>query len=100
MNKPDTVTLFLSFADPKRPKGSHFLGGCFLEVKFFEDERASFKAAINKSWVLGINPGGEVLMTPMTDGTKGIHPSWYDVLLDRKTLEVGESQGWDKARPT
>jgi hypothetical protein len=45
---------WLSFADPSRPKGSHFIGACVVVGEDF----ASAMAEANR---LGCNPGGEVM---------------------------------------
>lgn len=44
---------WMSFADPKRPKGQQFLGVAIVEA----DE---FLHAVSISHRLGINPGGEI----------------------------------------
>ena len=45
---------WLSFADPSRPYGSHFIGACVVVGEDFE----SAMAEANR---LGCNPGGEVM---------------------------------------
>jgi hypothetical protein len=44
---------WLSFCDVTKPKGSQFLGACIVSANDIE-------SAVQKSWILGINPGGEV----------------------------------------
>ena len=45
---------WLSFADPSRPKGSHFIGACVVAAEDF----ASAMAEANR---LGCNPGGQAM---------------------------------------
>jgi hypothetical protein len=55
---------YMSFADPKLPKGTQFLGGCYVQAGSLSD-------AVTRSHILGINPGGEIkiweLPGPMID---------------------------------
>jgi hypothetical protein len=44
---------YMSFADPKLPTGTQFLGGCYVQADSLSD-------AVTRSHVLGINPGGEI----------------------------------------
>jgi hypothetical protein len=44
---------WLSFVDPERPKGDKFVGALLIESN-------TFAAAIATSWLLKLNPGGEV----------------------------------------
>lgn len=44
---------WLSFADPKRPKGSQFLGVAIVAA-------CGFMHAVDKTHALKVNPGGEV----------------------------------------
>jgi hypothetical protein len=71
-----TRTIWMSFADHDRPEGQRFLGVCVLDVSEHEAARAKplmlrkhphatagaewLYAAMQKSWALGINPGGSV----------------------------------------
>lgn len=94
------MRFWLSFADGTRPKGQQFLGACMVEVKRFPDHRDSLKAALRKAHVLGINPGGEVQSVELPD-VAPIHESWFDVLLDRPTIEKHDTpEGWASPRPT
>lgn len=45
---------WLSFCDTDRPSGQQFLGVCIVAGRDLE-------AAVRNAWVLGINPGGQVL---------------------------------------
>lgn len=45
---------WLSFCDPKRPRGTQFLGACLVEAD-------SMPEALSASWSHKCNPGGEVL---------------------------------------
>lgn len=51
---------WLSFCDPSRPKGQHFLGVVFVEG-------SNAYQAMMKAHELGCNPGGEVLAEPFFD---------------------------------
>ena len=51
---------WLSFTDPQRPKGERFLGVALVETEEIADLREATKAAIQKAWATGCNPGGEV----------------------------------------
>jgi hypothetical protein len=44
---------WMSFCDPKKPKGSKFLGGLLIEARDHHD-------MMHRSWSLKLNPGGEV----------------------------------------
>ncbi len=46
---------WLSFADGDLPKGQQFLGACIVQAETNID-------AVTKAHLLGINPGGEVMM--------------------------------------
>lgn len=46
---------YLSFADPDLPKGSQFLGACYVEAD-------SEVQAVRTAHARGCNPGGEVLI--------------------------------------
>ncbi len=53
---------WLSFCNAERPKGTQFLGACLVDVDTDPaDVRGSVKAAIDRAWMLGLNPGGEVM---------------------------------------
>lgn len=54
---------YLSFADGGRPKGTQFLGGCYVRVPVDAESMASREQlwrTLQESHRLGINPGGEV----------------------------------------
>jgi hypothetical protein len=52
---------YISFVDPDRPKGTRFLGGCYVQA---ENEAHALAVA----HVLGCNPGGEAsLVGPLPD---------------------------------
>lgn len=44
---------YMSFTDPDLPKGTQFLGACYVDGP-------TLPAALTRSHDLGINPGGEV----------------------------------------
>lgn len=48
------MLVYLSFADPDRPKGTQWLGASIVSVD-------SEMEAIAASWLFGCNPGGEVV---------------------------------------
>lgn len=88
-------TWYLSFCDNDRPSGEQFLGGCYVDIDD-EDIAAAepvhapeIAAAIQKAWLMGCNPGGEVAsvrvddMPPFADmDERGITPR--NRLLSRK----------------
>lgn len=57
---------YLSFADPRRPKGTQWLGGCYVEVTAKGED--GMRAALITSHVHRINPGGEVQITELPKG--------------------------------
>lgn len=68
---------WLSFCDPTKPKGQQFLGVCIVEVP-------GFIHAQQKTWTLGINPGGEIQACQVED----VPPEYLDKLLSRAELEA------------
>lgn len=68
---------WMSFCDPDKEKGQQFLGVIITKA-------LGFAHAVDKSWALGINPGGEI-MAYETDPT-GINPDHFDKLLSRDEL--------------
>jgi len=60
-------TFWLSFSDPDLEPGHRFLGVTIVDVAEIEDQRHWGMKAIEKSWELGINPGGEVLICDVTN---------------------------------
>lgn len=79
---------YLSFTDPKRPKGDRFIGGAFIR----ETEHVP---AITRAWELGINPGGQVMfMGPVPLPAD----EWVERLLTREEVEsVPPPAGHDEA---
>lgn len=53
---------YMSFTDAELPEGSRFLGACIVEA-------ADLPTAITKTHVLGINPGGDILVVDIPDPT-------------------------------
>lgn len=93
-----TTIFWLSFADPKKPKGSQFLGACILEVD--SESSNPLEKAIHKAHELGINPGGEVLGFEI--GRKP-HDSWMNVLLNREEIKYADNPSnpkWREPRRT
>jgi hypothetical protein len=93
--------LWLSFCDPDRPVGEHFLGVALVEVEDEEIADARLEvaqrfpharpgaeivlAATRKAHLLGCNPGGEVLSAEMPPD----HAAWqapHHRLLSRTDL--------------
>lgn len=69
--------LWISFCDTDRPKGQQFLGVVIMLAK-------GLAHAVDRSWELGINPGGEI-MSYETDGSD-IRPEHFDRLLSKDEL--------------
>ncbi len=65
---------YLSFASKK------FLGAAFVEAD-------TMMEAIGKAHALGINPGGEVLAMPPTDGTAKVPTKYRHRLLSKAVLD-------------
>lgn len=51
---------WMSFCDPDKPKGQQFLGVAIVEAP-------GFIHAHQKTWSLGINPGGEIQASQVED---------------------------------
>lgn len=69
---------WLSFADPRRPKGSQFLGVCIVEG-------ANVWQAAAHAIDLGCNPGGMVRGVPYESGAECLPPTSYrERLLTRE----------------
>lgn len=94
-------TLWLSFADGTKPKGSQFLGVAVVEVSDAEATAALVQVRINfprakpgaewvaaasrKAWMRGCNPGGQVLSVELSpEHADGIP---RNRLLTREELE-------------
>lgn len=118
--------LWLSFADPERPEGTHFLGVAIVEgptkrtpeglatvwAKWaaaghpdpfgpISDEDYAMILAVDYCWRNGINPGGEIAAWPLMDD---VPMELRNRLLTRSDLEtaglwggtVGERGGWEQ----
>lgn len=71
---------WLSFADPDLPEGHQFLGVVIVEAQDGE-------AAVARTHLMGINPGGEVLIAgPIPLGR--VHPRWRDRFLTKGDTAV------------
>lgn len=83
---PGDPLWWLSFCDPDAPEGSQFLGVAVVQAP-------TLPAAITRSHVLGVNPGGEVAsMGPIPVGY--IAGEWRDRLLTRDEAEaIPEPEG-------
>lgn len=77
-----TGLFWLSFADPKLPKGKQFLGAVVIRA----DDMIE---AIKRSHFLGINPGGEVEGHPVIylAGVDPIPDSFKERLLSRSEID-------------
>jgi hypothetical protein len=71
---------WLSFADPKRPKGKQFLGACLVQAR-------GFLGAVMVAKRAGINPGGEVQGMGPIPADADIKPGWTGRLLSREECE-------------
>lgn len=77
---PDDPLWWLSFADPDAPEGTQFLGVAIVQAP-------TFPAAVTRSHVLTVNPGGEVAcMGPIPHEYVG--PQWRDRLLTKAEAEA------------
>lgn len=70
---------WLSFCDTSKPKGQQFLGVVVIEG-------VDLRGAIQRSWALGLNPGGEVMSIALTGGTVPAD-GWRNRLLTRDEAE-------------
>lgn len=65
---------YFSFADPKKPTGSQWLGAMYLEGE-------NFYHAHQRSHALG-NPGGEIMSIELPNGLEHIKPEYRERLLN------------------
>lgn len=95
-------TFYLSFCDHERPRGEQFLGACLVDVTE-DDARAArtvialqfpeardgaewLAAASRQAWLVGCNPGGQILAADVTDSVeKDRYPR--NKLMSRAELE-------------
>ena len=91
----DDPLWWLSFCDPdlapapelQRPGGPSFLGGVITQAP-------TFAAAITRSHLLGVNPGGEIkALGPIPPGF--IAAEWRDRLLSAAEIEAIPEPGQD-----
>ena len=76
----DAPLWMMSFCDPDRPAGTQYLGGAVIQAP-------TLAAAITRSHVLKVNPGGEVATAgPLPAAWIG--PEWRDRLLTREEVEA------------
>lgn len=71
---------FLSYADPSAPAGRQALGACLVEAR-------SAGEANRVAWILGCNPGGEVIVHPVPAEFGAPPRTHAGRLLDRAALE-------------
>lgn len=76
---PDDPLFWLSFCDTGKPEGSQFLGVAIIQAP-------TFPAAITRSHVLNVNPGGQVAsMGPIP--AEYIGAEWRERLLTKPEAE-------------
>lgn len=79
-------SMWLSFCDPHRPKGSRFLGVAIVPG-------AEVITAARVAWALGCNPGGEVEGRAIPpDKDRLIAEHWRGRLLTRAECEAFEEE--------
>ena len=75
---------WLSFCDATRPKGTQLLGVVVTEAE-------TMAGAIQRAWALEVNPGGEVLSTPVSEEMipllRQVGAGYIDRLLTRHEAE-------------
>lgn len=73
---------WMSFTDPDLPEGEQFLGVVLMNAESPEE-------ALTGSWLLGLNPGGEVAMVPFApeDAPEGFE-------LRERFLTPSEARSW------
>ena len=87
-----SLWFYFSFADSERPKGTQFLGGCYIEAPPEAealDGPAMLWETIIKSHRLGINPGGEIKTVgpfPAELIEKTVPPANRERLLTREEI--------------
>lgn len=74
---------YFSFVDAKLPKGTQFLGACIVQAKTFTE-------ALDKTWILGINPGGEAAFIEVPEEALKNLPGW-DMRYKLLSREEAES---------
>jgi hypothetical protein len=73
---------WLSFADPARHKGEQFLGASIVAAD-------DAKAAVERAWALGINPGGEVRIAKIPrDQLQDFPLDWHNRLVSKVELNT------------
>jgi len=78
------MTLFyLSFAEPRPPKGRGWLGGVYIEGDDLPD-------AVMQAWNLGLNPGGSVLGTKVPPHVE-VGTRWRYRLLSKDEVRESDS---------
>lgn len=70
---------YLSFADPRKPKGQQWLGAVIVEAP-------NFIRAVDRAHLLGINPGGEVKGWVLSCAE--FDPRFVDRLLDMDGIKA------------
>jgi len=76
--EPADPLWWLSFCDTGSPQGDQFLGAVIVQAP-------TLPAAVTRSHVLGVNPGGQVaVLGPMP---ARIGPEWRDRLLSKAEAE-------------
>lgn len=71
--------VWMSFCDPTRSKGEHFLGALIIRADEIEQ-------ALHRSWMLELNPGGEVMSYEIPEEYhERIPPEWVETRLITKS---------------
>lgn len=84
---PDGGWWYFSFADATLPKGSQFLGACYVRGGHLPD-------AITRSHLLGINPGGEIAsFGPLPENIADAIPvHWQERLMNRDEVAACDAE--------
>lgn len=87
MTEGEATTKFfwMSFCDSDKPKGSQFLGVILVRGVDIQD-------AMTNSWLMGINPGGEVAFMAMDIPYSQVNMKFVNRLLGMD--QAKEAQRW------
>lgn len=72
---------YMSFVDNHRPAGDQFVGALLLEADSLEE-------AITASWLLELNPGGEIAAVEIPAAVGRIPDSFMNRLLTKAEAEA------------
>lgn len=68
---------YLSFADPSKPRGKQWLGGCYVKGD-------DIRQAMLRAWEAGCNPGGQIYGIPVENPGD----AFVDRLLNKEQLRA------------